>query len=298
MRLGLVVGRIGRGSLDEEAISGVPATETYALGRLRWKHGDGETRVTAGRRKSFDGYSPLEILHEQELTRRLSFTAALGLRQPAPESAALRVAGMKDQLTLGAQYHVSRYDRIGAQWSRRNFDAQNGTRLGQGGEWELEYAHAIRTELRDFGASVFWSRFSFDARADLIGTPGFAPYTVLLPPAARAFALADPASLSAEDRQELDAAIRGLLPTAFQLYGIRLSTNTRLQRDYTRAWRPFASIALTHNSTSGAGYGALLGMAGSVVGNDHFQIGWQIDKGGSANFNRTREFGLSYRLFF
>lgn len=295
-RLGFDVGQIGRSSREAEAIAGVPATESLALGRLRVRHDEGETRLTAGRRKSFDRYRPIEIVRQQALTRRLSLTAGLGWRVSAPESAALRVAGMKNQLALGLQYSFSRYDRVSAQHSRRRFFLQNGTRVGEGNGTELEYAHAIRSELRDLEASLFYTRFGFSPRGDLAATAGFAPYQVLLPQATQSV-LAQPAQ-TPEELGGVESAARGLLPSGFRLYGVRLSTNTRLERDYTRAWRPFASLALTRNSVSGAGYGVLAGMAGSILGNDHFQLGWRLDKGGTANFARTREIGLSYRLFF
>jgi predicted Zn-dependent protease len=296
VRLGFDVGRIGRSSRDEQAISGVPAAETLVLGRLRVRHGEGETRFTAGRRKSFDTYRPVEIVREQQLTQRLSMTTGLGWRQNAPESAALRVAGMKNQLSLGLQYRFSRYDRVFAQHSRRRFLLQNGTRVGEGNSTDLEYAHAIRTELRDLEGSLFYTRFSFSPRGDLAATADFVPYQLLLPQATQSL-LAQPGP-TAEEQASIESSVRGLLPSGFRLYGVRLSTNTRLQRDYTRALRPFASVALTRNSVSGGGYGVLLGMAGSILGNDHFQLGWRLDKGGTANFARTREIGLSYRLFF
>ena len=296
VRLGLHWGRIGRTSRDEETIANVPGTESVALASLRLRHNEGETRLTTGRRQSFDRYRPLELLREQELSRRMSLTATLGLRMPAPESAALRVAGMRDGLSLALQYRLSRYDRLSGQWSRFDYALQNGTSVGRGSQWEVEYAHAFRLELRDLEASLFASRFRFDARADLGADAGFARYRALLPRSTQAL-LAQPAP-SAEDLQAVDAAVRNLLPSNFNLYGVRLSTNTRLQRDYTRALRPFASVSLTHNSVTGAGYGTLLGIAGSILGNDHFQVGWQLDKGGSASFDRTRQWVLSYRLFF
>jgi hypothetical protein len=274
----------------------VPGTESLALGRLRWRHREGETRISAGQRKSFDRYRPLEIAHDRELTRRLSMTAVLGRHQPAPESAAVRVAGMKDDVTLGLRYRLSRFDRVSAQWSWRNFLMQNGTHAGDGRNIDVEYAHAIRNELRDLEASVFFNRFSFEPRLGAAADSGFAPYLVLLPRTTQAL-LAQGASTS-EQQAEVESSVRGLLPSDSRLYGIRVSTNTRLQRDYTRALRPFGSVSLTHNSASGSGYDVLLGVAGSIVGNDHFQLGWQSAKGGSASFARTREFRLSYRLFF
>jgi hypothetical protein len=88
------------------------------------------------------------------------------------------------------------------------------------------------------------------------------------------------------------------IPEGSRLWGLRLSSDVRLRQDYTRALQPLFSAALTRSGTLGAGYDLLFGIAGSIVGNDHFQIGWSLTKGGSAAFNRTRDVGVSYRLYF
>ena len=88
------------------------------------------------------------------------------------------------------------------------------------------------------------------------------------------------------------------LPDAFRFYGIRVSTDTRFEKDYTRAWRPYATAARTWHSELGPGYDLGLGLAGSVFGNDHLAFGWRLSKSGATSGGTVREFGLTYRLHY
>ncbi|MBP6708747.1 MAG: hypothetical protein KA223_06275, partial [Candidatus Accumulibacter sp.] len=88
------------------------------------------------------------------------------------------------------------------------------------------------------------------------------------------------------------------LPNGFRFYGIRLSTDTRFEREYTRAWRPYATLAKTWNTSLGPGYDMGVGIAGSVFGADHLSFGWKLGKGGADNGGQVREIGLTYRYHY
>ncbi len=88
------------------------------------------------------------------------------------------------------------------------------------------------------------------------------------------------------------------LPASFRYYGIRLSTDTRYAREYTRAWRPYATIAKTWHSDLGPGYDLGAGIAGNLFGADHLNFGWKLGKGGAISGGLVREVGLSYRLHY
>ena len=88
------------------------------------------------------------------------------------------------------------------------------------------------------------------------------------------------------------------LPDNFRYYGIRLSTDTRFEREYTRAWRPYATLAKTWHSELGQGYDLGAGIAGSVFGADHLNLGWKLGKGGTSSAGLVREIGLTYRFHY
>ena len=278
LRLAVELGRVSRQIIDRNYFSALPGLEALAIARLDWMHDDGTTRLAIGRRDSYAGYTPVLVEREQRLNRHLSLTATLGRDQPATENAALRVAGLRQQAGLGLTVRLSVRDQLNLRFDDYRYTAQNGLPIGRARQTQLEYAHAFRTELSDLVGSAFASSYDFEGGVDTTD--------------ARAI----------EIKQRLfattpvDAA--ALAPSSFNLYGLRLSTNTRHITDYTRALRPIGSVGLLHNSVVGAGYDYSLGLAGSVLGNDHFSALLREDKGGTGTYAKTRQFALHYRYLF
>lgn len=279
LRMSVEFGSIDRGRGDNVQFSAVPGERRYLLARLAWEHDDGVTRMMVGQRDGFETIHPVLIEREQRIDHRLSGSLGVGLNMPATENLGLRVAGMRDQIDLRAAYRVSRYDRIGLQIGHYRYQTQNGLDVGRGRLWQVEAAHAIRTELPDLEVSAYVAGYQFSP-SDID--------------------LADARAVELRQRlfagSGLDAT--ALRPQSFTLQGVRLTHNIRLLRDYTKALRPFGSIGASNNSVAGAGYDVSLGVAGSVLGTDHFSLSWRQDKGGGGIFARTTEFALHYRLFF
>jgi len=280
LALDLGAGRMSRSDLDTADIGAAP-DETYRSARIAWRHADGETRLTVEDRRSFASYTPVMIEHEQRLDDRLALNLALGTQQPANESTALRVAGMKDRAAVSLSYQPERNVRVGVGYAMEEFSTQTGEDVGDAKTWQLEAAYALRTEPRDLEASVFWEDHRFSRRAN--SSIFDARLNRLLPAG-----MASSAELGADF----------FLPDDFRFYGMRLSTDTRFEREYTRAWRPFATVARTWHSDLGAGYDAAVGIAGSVFGADHLSFGWKLSKGGSTTGGLIREIGLTYRIHY
>jgi len=280
LTLDLALGSISRSDLDTTAVGFAP-DETYRGARLMWRHAGGETRLTAEDRDSFSGYTPILLEHDQRIDDRLTLNLALGVDQPTTESVALRVAGMKDRALIGLNYQPDRSSRLSVGYLREEFSTQTGAEVGDGNIWQFEAAHALRSEPRSLEASVFWSDHRFSRRAN---SSIFDPRLNRLLPAG----IDSAAGLGADF----------FLPDDFRFYGIRVTTDTRFERDYTRAWRPFAAIARTWHSDLGPGYDLATGIAGSVFGADHLSFGWKLGKGGSTTGGHVREIGLTYRIHY
>jgi hypothetical protein len=278
LRLDLAQGRIPRVNHDTTVI-GITPDESYHSARLAWRHPDGETQVIAENRKSLETYQPLRIEHEQRIDDRLSVSLAMGIEQQATESLALRVAGMKNLAQLGLRYRPTLRDQIRIERQFDRYAAQTGTDLGSGQVWQFEVAHALRIEPRDLEASLFWSDHRYDRRTD-ITDQALRP---LLPTGITAAA---------------DLGADFFLPSNFRYYGIRLSTDTRFEREYTRAWRPYATLAKTWHDELGPGYDLSAGIAGSLFGADHLNFGWKLGKGGTSSAGLVREIGLTYRVHY
>lgn len=278
LRLAVELGRVSRQIIDRNYFSALPGLEALAMARLDWQHDDGTTRLAIGRRDSYASYTPVLVEREQRINRQLSVTATVGRDQPATENAALRVAGLRQQAGLGLTLRLSGRDQLNLRFDDYRYSAQNGLPIGRARQTQLEYAHAFRSELSDLIGSAFASSYAFEGGVDTT----------------------DPRAVEIKQRlfvtTPVDAA--ALAPSSFKLYGLRLSTNTRHITDYTRALRPFGSVGLLHNSVVGAGYDYSLGLAGSVLGNDHFSALLREDKGGTGTYAKTRQFALHYRYLF
>ena len=272
-------GQIGRNALDDKVVRNLP-TEDVLSAKVHWQQPDGKTTLLAEKRKSFDNYNPLLVEHEQRIDNRLSLYFSLGSQLPTQASLPLRVAGMKDEAMLGIRYRPTRMDRLVIEHSQENYALQSGGKLGNGSQTAVTLAHTYRQEARDLEFSAFWTNNQFERKPELSG-----------------FSQSDLGVL----RYFPDNFTPGpgfFLPDSFNFYGLRVSTDMRYEQEYTRAIRPFASLASTWHSQLGGGYDIRLGVAGSVLGADHFALNWGIAKSGMQTSGLTRELLFTYRIHY
>ncbi|CAM4047506.1 tetratricopeptide repeat protein [Comamonas aquatilis] len=237
------------------------------------------TDFLLGERRSLATYHPLQVTHSQSFGNRWTIQGSLGKNLSMQDTLAMRMGGMKDRVSTGATYQFSRQDRVGLEFAAERYFVQGGARVGSGQHTTLQYTHTYRSEAPtiEFGAFTSWHSYS----------------------------RTDPATLTGRDSNILrylpigsTAGMDYLLPNNFRFSGIQVSTNMRYSQEYTRALRPFASLALTNHSVSGSGYEVRLGFAGSVLGADHLMVGLNLSKSGLNNTGTTRELQLIYRLHY
>ena len=280
-------GRIQRHARREEVIRNAPSELLFST-RLAWRHPDGETVFRADQRESFARYTPLQIEHEQRLDDRLSLRMGFGTQLPSQDSLPLRVAGMKDRASISVRYRPTRLDQIFAEHWREQYQLQTGGNVGSGYHNAVTYAHTYRQEARDLEFSAFWSNHNYSRRDDFSGFSTRDARISRLYPAD----FIQPAGNGTPGPEYF-------LPDDFSFYGIRLSTDVRYEQEYTRATRPFASIARTWHSKLGPGYDLRLGLAGSVLGADHLAMSWGLGKSGMQQTGGlVRDLQLTYRIHY
>jgi hypothetical protein len=72
-----------------------------------------------------------------------------------------------------------------------------------------------------------------------------------------------------------------------------------MQTVYSRAWRPFVDFCLSHNTAGTEGYTGILGMAGSLTGEDHLSVTLQKNSEGFVSgSSMTRSLAIRYRHYF
>jgi len=265
---------IRRQSTNTRVVS-LPPQERLWGARLLWKTASTATRLGWMRREGWQQTDAWLLSHEQRLDNRLALTAELGWHQPSEESLALRLAGMKNHAHLSLRYQFSRLDSLLWDYRAEDYYLQTGHWLGSGRHTELRYTHTYRQDLPHLEFSAFGSYHGYRINQDAMGWPSLD----FLPPGA----LEGP---------------RTFVARSFAFYGLEASSNTRLEQDYTRALQPFASVSRTWHSRLGPGYGVRLGLAGSLLGADHFSIAWGLSKSGLQSQDRSNEWQLRYRLPF
>lgn len=272
------LGSLQRSTHDTAVIGTVP-DERFTSLRINWQHDEGQTTLLAEKRHSLSDYTPLQLEHEHRIDNRLSLRIGLGQHLVSQESTALRVAGMKDRVAFNLSYQATRRDRISFEQLFERYDLQTGAPVGTGAHSTIIVSHALRQESRDLEISAFWSTHRF-SRETTFSDPVLAP---LLPTGVPSVSALQPSFF---------------LPENFDFYGIRLSTDMRYERQYTRALRPFGSIAGTWHSQLGAGYDLRVGLAGSILGADHFSLTWGQSKAGIQNGGQTSNLNFNYRLHY
>ena len=254
-----------------------PSQERSVRMDLRWQDNDSTTLLHIARRESLVGYTPVHLEQEWRIDNRLSLRMDVGMQLPTQESTVMRMAGMKDRIGVSLRYQASRLDQFTVEHWQERYKLQTGGAVGSGRHSALSYTHTFRLDVPTLDFGVFWSNHTYNRR--------------------------DPAGLSGEDlafTRYLPPSVTQVsegyfLPENFSFYGVQVSTNTRFERDYTRAFLPYASVARTWHSKQGAGYSLRLGVAGSVLGGDHLNLNWGLVRGGTQTPGLNREIQLNYR---
>ena len=268
-----------RRSVNGRGFVQAPSSE-HGLGlRLTRKTQGSSSEFRLGQRQGMNSYVPMQFSHTQILDSRLSLQAALGRDLPTQETLPMRMGGMKDRVAVGAIYRLSRLDQLSLEYAHERFHVQTGARVGLGNQTTLQYTHSYRGEapLVQFDAFTSWHRYSRNSPGGLSGRD--AAVLRYLPSGS-------------------EAGIDYLLPGNFRFSGLRISANMPYAQEYSRALRPFASLALTRHSINGTGYDLSFGLATSVLGADHLMLGLNFSKSGVNTTGTTRELQLAYRLHF
>lgn len=257
-----------------------PTSEHALVGALKWQGRSDSTELQVAQRESLATYHPVSLEHEHRIDARLSARLELGRQLPMQDSLVMRMAGMKDRVGLGLRYQFSRLDALALDLGQERYHLQTGAQIGDGRQTTLSYWHTYRQGGPGVDVGTFWSQYDYSHRT--------------------------PLSLSGSDLGVLryfpagttDLTAADLLPRSYRYYGIQLNLNTRFEQGYTRALRPYASVSLTRHSELGAGYGLHLGLARSVLGNDHLSLSWGLGKAGRETPGLSREIQLTYRYHF
>jgi polysaccharide biosynthesis protein PelB len=232
------------------------------------------TTVGFARREALVDFSAARVSHTRRVDSRLTATVELGRNQFATESAALRVGGVKDEIRFAATYDFSRREYFSLGAASQRFMTQARTLAGIGHRFDAETGYRIRMDYPNLSVRLLAAHHSLSSTASTDGT------------AARI------------NPDGSTPAGSFFVPRSFSYRAVGLGFGEYLRRDYSRGIRPFADVSLGHNTATGIGYAALIGIGGSVMGSDHLSAGYSRSRGGSGVNVTSEELGLRYQLYF
>ena len=252
----------------------VPGLDRTAGATAEWHSRHTETTVGVAQRSALADVTALRIGHRQRINTRLAATVDIGRNQYAPETAALRVGGMKDEARVSATVEFSKREYLTLGAATQRYMTQARTLAGNGRRIEAEVGHRLRTEYPNLTARLYAAHhgLSSTASTDNLGARINPAGTV---PAGSFF-----------------------VPGSFSYYALAIGFGEPLRRDYSRRMRPYADANVSYNTVTGSGYGATVGVGGSVLGSDHLSIGFTRSRGGSGVNVTASELGLRYELYF
>ncbi len=265
---------------------------THEVDRLdsltaNWLGQPGPTSITLFRRHEAQTTTGLRFAQTLKLGPRLSMDAGFNYRDESGISQPMSVAGYESRLFGNMTYVIGKreYLRFSPEISR--YYTQYGDYLGAGRSIGIEAGYRVRTEYPDWLVRANWTRQTFSADGNL-----------------SASSLAQlPAGIQTGVATGDMDPLRYFLPEGGNTLGACLSMGENLggqslQTIYSKAWRPFGDVCLSHNSVAGAGYSAVLGVAGSLTGEDHLSLQWRGSDGIGSTSSTNRSLSIRYRHYF
>ncbi len=288
-KLELLLGwsRLRQSSGDADMGPFAPATDQLNSIEGRWLGSRGDTRLAFFRRKELEGNTGWRLEQNWTWDNHLQIGGGLELKGDATDSLPLRVGGYENRLFADANYAIGKreYVRVAPQLIR--YYTQDGDYLGSGRIFNLEAGYRIRTEYPDWRVRGVATRQSYSYN----GAVGARTISRLSPDVQSGIALGnvDP--------------VRYFIPEGSTTWGVCFGMGDNLagqsvQEIYTRAWRHFYEVCKNQNSVNGAGYTGMLGIAGSVTGEDHLSVRLEQSRGGTGIGGMNRTLAVRYRHYF
>lgn len=240
------------------------------------------------RRRTDTGHFSASVMHREvdasingvraevlaKLSEETTFSATGGLNLPAIESALLRAGGQRSGAQATVNYQLTRREYAKATLGWQRYASQSGTVLGHGTNWIAEAGSNLRTDYPNISVRVYASGILTASNGRFDGQ--IARYI----PAG-----ANPAAFP-------------FVPGGDTVYGISVGVGTAVNGNYSHAVRPFFEVGVTSSRVAGAGVNGVVGVGGSVFGNDMLRLQLQHVSGTAGNPSGFQQLGIDYKWYY
>jgi polysaccharide biosynthesis protein PelB len=273
-RLAVQAREDSQSSRDETVLRAVPPRDRelrFALQEFRER---AWIEAGFGAREAFADVGFATLRYYERWSRRWSTLFSMSRNERTIDSSALAVAGMRDELSLRGLYSFSKTEFVGAQLWRAGYRSQHGVSLGSATGYQLDAGHRLRIEYPDVTLRVLAGQLH-----------------------TRTAGGGDPATATLNPAGEIPGP-GFFVPGGSARYGIGVALGEGAREAFTRALRAYGGVDLTHNSLTGAGYNAWVGLRASVFGFDQLRL--YAARGRSAGLSNEAylEYGIRYEYHF
>lgn len=280
--------QVGQSTSDLTLSTLLPPNERLNSLGLQWQHRTGSTQVRLFERNELSTQMGASLDQTWNWSQRLVLTGGLGYRADSSESIPLRVGGTQDFLQVALNYAVDKRDSVRWQSRWAQFHTQQGDALGEGQINDLEWGYRLRLDYPDVRLRLYVTDQAYSLTSNAPALLAHLPTALVNSVTAAGI---DP--------------VRYFMPEYSTTWGACLGigenlTGQNIQQIYTRAVRPFLDLCTLDQSRTGNGYSGAIGIAGSVLGPDHFSLRLEQNEGGigSVGGSLTRAWTLRYRYYF
>lgn len=237
-----------------------------------------------GYRHDLDSFMTAKLAHEYKLYSDLDLVGTIGIHQPADDTEALYVGGMKNNIELDFDYKFLYKDHITGNLQQNFFYTQQGQHLANGTQFTLRYDHKFWTSYPDWTISPYgeFTHYYNKTRKLLHGS-----ILKLVP-------------------VNTTPDVNFLIPVNFTEYGITFSfgrnfieefLDLNIADEYTHRWRPFASATFSKNTLVGFGKLYEIGISGTVFGRDRLLFYYEYGTNQGPGIQALRLATISYRIY-
>lgn len=264
-----------------------PASGGLQSLQVQWLGPRGPTRLALARRQDWDGLTSLQLTQNLHWGSRVQLEVGMDWRVGSTLSQAARQAAYENSLWGSANYALGKREYVRVAPRLVNYYTRFGDALGSSQLLDLELGYRLRTEYPDWRLRGVVSHQNFSR------TDGLRAATLALPSAA----LQSAVSTGSINTDTLfipdDSTSLGLCASL----GDAMDGQGR-QNVYLRAWRPFLDVCFNHNPLTGSGFNSVLGVAGSLLGNDRLLLQLKHSDGTQPGSTPSKTLALRYRHYF
>ncbi len=262
----------------------------------------------------------VRLKHNYQWSGHSSIDGYLSYRTESTITPAMRVAGYENGIGIGANFTLSKreYMRIGLRYA--DYFSQSGEALGNGRFVDVEAGHRLRLDYPDWRISAYarWQDYNaFPSSNNVLDTPD--PQQPQPEPQPEPQAIDPPVSPDSpqnpiEPRRAVARNIGNkdqrrrdffdpFIPRSSITTGVCLGMGENLggqnmQETYSRAWRYFGNVCVNQDSMAGSTVNGTLGVAGSIMGNDHLRVQFQSGNSMLPGNAATQSLSVRYRYYF